>query len=154
MPSNAPMKFSLGQSWLGGSTRALIASSIALGAVPSNAAAVALHISNQPHLGLRAYLVMALGALPFFAAIAWLLLVDTSTIRTSADPSPESIETTWMMQAGHHAFLALMVAIMVVMFVFTTAEVPVGTGGALGGVLIFGVVVYGLHYLRLKKQAS
>lgn len=132
MSSHAPTKFSLGQSWFGGSTRTLILSSVVFAAVLSNAAAIALHIANHPWLGLRAYLVMALGSLPFFATIAWLLLVDINTIRTSADPSPESVESAWMTQAGHYTFLALMVVTMVATVVFSAHDVPVSTAGALG----------------------
>lgn len=154
MNEKSPQKVRLGQAWFGGSTRTLITLCAIIGLLLSNGFAVLALAVHDPTYAVAAYLAVALGTWPIMGLLTWLLLVDVRTVRGPTDPSEDSIESAWAMEAGFHAFMALLVVCMGGTLVFTFTELTVDTPALLWTIIAVGGVAFGLHYLRLKRAAG
>lgn len=154
MNEKSPQKVRLGRAWFGGSTRMLITVCAIVGFLLSNGFAVLTLVVHDPTYAVAAYLAVALGTWPIMGLLTWLILVDVNTVRGPTDPSEDSIETAWSIEAGFHAFMTLLVVCMGATLVFTFTELTVNTVALLWTIIGIGGAAYGLHYLRLKRAAG
>lgn len=144
----------LGRAWFGGSTRTLVRLSITIGLLLGNGLAILVLMAHQPTHAGKAYFFTALAGTPILALITWMLLVDTSTLRSAHEPHKDSIERRWGKEAGYHAFLAMLTVCIGATLVFMFTEIVVATTTVLWAVIALGGVVYAIHYYRLKRGES
>ena len=142
-----------GRSRFGGSSAALILTSVGTGTVlATGAGALFAKFSNieKPWL---AFAVMTVGVLAPFSALVWAILVDRLTITGVIRRPEESVETRWYDQAASGTFTDMLLIMGVAAAVFSIFRFEVNSGLLLAGLIIVMMADFGLRYLIKSRRA-
>ena len=143
-----------GRSRFGGSSAQLLAASLAIAVLVSAALGWLFMVLRNGDRPLLAFGIMAAFTLPVAAVLAWVVLVDRSTITGALEKPEDSVESVWYEKAASGAFtdILLVGGLGCAALTFLGTE---GTAGlVLGGVVAFAMLDFGVRYLWQKKTAA
>lgn len=143
-----------GRARFGGRTSHLMAASLAIAVLVSAALGWLFMVLRNGDRPLLAFGIMAAFTLPIAAVLAWVVLVDRSTIPGALKKPEDSVESVWYDKAASGAFtdILLVGGLGCAALTFLGTE---GTAGlVLGGVVAFAMLDFGVRYLWQKKTAA
>lgn len=136
---------------LGGGTGRLIAVSLVLGAALASAVGgiyIAVGHPSRPWVALAIFVVVML---PVSTALAWVVLVDRSTITGASKNAEKNVENNWFERAAMGAFGDLMLVIGLGTGVVAIFDLAVAPALLLGALWVLGSVDFGVRYLAIRK---
>lgn len=142
-----------GRSRFGGSSAALICTSLGLGLLlAAGAGALFAKFSDidKPWL---AFAVMTVGVLAPFSAMVWAILVDRLTITGATKRPEESVENTWYDQAASGTFTDMLLLLGVTAAVFSIFRFNLNTGLVLAALIVIMMADFGIRYLLKSRRA-
>lgn len=136
---------------LGGGTGRLIAASVVLGTALSSAVGglyIAIDNPTRPWVVLAIFVFVML---PVSTALAWVVLVDRSTITGAVKNAEENVENNWFERAAMGAFGDLMLVIGLGTGVVAIFDVAVAPALLLGALWVLASLDFGVRYLAIRK---
>jgi MFS family permease len=135
----------------GGGSIALVAVSVGIGAVLSSGIGGLFATFGNPTKPWLAFAVVAIVTLPVSAALAWVILVDRTTITGATRNPDDSIENIWFERAALGAFGDLMIVLGLGAAAFAVFGLAVAPALLLGALWVLGSVDFGVRYLAIRK---
>lgn len=153
--TSGPIRSRWGRSRFGGGSGALIAASLGGGAVLSLAIGWVATLTQPDATRVwLLFLVTAVVTLPVSSMLAWVLLVDRSTLAGAVASPEHSIEGQWYDRAAAGAFGDILVTVGIGAAVFSWVDIPVPTNLVFVALFTIAAVSFGLRYFVAKKAAS
>lgn len=143
-----------GRSRFGGSSAALVAVSLAAGAVCSAGIAAAYLALNDVQRPGLAVLVFMACTLPITSALAWVILLDRSTLDGALDAPEDSVESAWYDAAARGAFGDVLVIAGVGAAVFALSPLEVPNDLVLGGLVLAAMGDFAVRYWWLRRSSA
>ncbi|MBF4995298.1 hypothetical protein ITX31_14415 [Arthrobacter gandavensis] len=142
-----------GRGRFGGSTSHLMAASLTVGVLVSAALGWLFMVLRNGDRPLLAFGIMAVFTLPIAAVLAWVVLVDRSTVAGALDKPEDSVESVWYDKAASGAFTDILLVGGLGCAALTFLGTEATAGLVLGGVVAFAMLDFGARYLWQKKTA-
>ena len=136
---------------LGGGTGRLIAVSLVLGAALASAVGglyIAIDNPSRPWVALAIFVVVML---PVSTALAWVVLVDRTTITGATRNPDDSIENIWFERAALGAFGDLMIVLGLGAAAFAVFGLAVAPALLLSALFVLASADFAVRYLRISK---
>ncbi|MEB7503323.1 hypothetical protein [Arthrobacter koreensis] len=150
--NNARSKW--GRARLGGSTAQLLAASLAAGVLAAGVLGWLFMVLRNGDRPLLEFGIMAVFTLPIAATLAWVVLVDRSTITGAIKKPEDSVESAWYDKAASGAFTDILLVGGLGCAALTLLGTEGTAGLVLGGVVAFAMLDFGVRYLWQKKTAA
>lgn len=142
-----------GRSRFGGSSKALILTSLSAGALLSAGAGGLFAKFSGIEKPWLAFTVMTVGVLAPFCAMVWAILVDRLTITGVVKRPEESVENKWYDQAASGAFTDMLLILGVTAAIFSIFRFEVNSGLLLAGLIVVMMADFGIRYLLTSRRA-
>lgn len=136
---------------LGGGTGRLIAVSLVLGAALASAVGgiyIAVGHPSRPWVALAIFVVVML---PVSTALAWVVLVDRTTITGATRNPDDSIENIWFERAALGAFGDLMIVLGLGAAAFAVFGLDIAPALLLSALFVLASADFAVRYLRISK---
>ena len=136
---------------LGGGAGRLIAVSVVLGAALSSTIGGLFVAFDNPSRPWVAFAIFAAVLLPVSTALAWVLLVDRSTIAGATKNPEENVENVWFERAALGALGDLMVVLGLGTGAFALFDLDVAPALLLGALWFLATDDFAVRYLLIRR---
>ncbi|XBH21382.1 hypothetical protein V5R04_14390 [Jonesiaceae bacterium BS-20] len=142
-----------GRSRFGGSSKALIFTSLGAGAILAAGAGALFATFSKIEKPWLAFAIMTVGVLAPFCALVWALLVDRLTITGVTKRPEESVENTWYDQAASGTFTDMLLIMGVTAAVFSIFRIDVNSSLLIAALILIMTADFGVRYLLKSRRA-
>lgn len=143
-----------GRPRFGGGSAALVIASVIVGAAIASGLGALFAWLGDVGSGELRFSVVAIATLPVAAALAWVVLVDRTSLPESTERPEDSVEAAWLDRAAQGAFLDVFVTVGVGAAAFSITGLQVESGMLLLALSVLMVADFAVRYLLAKRADS